>query len=270
MAPSFQQTITAAVADVSEHGYMSPGQIAEWCRLIKEAALRSMTPEHVLEDALKSTFRTAYTRLVDKGGILQHHQGITRFTIERVKPKLRAELDRAIFASAGLIKLNRVKATEDTLSRFAGWASSIPPGGSKIVEKNPVKTDIRKALASLPFQERRVAIDQGHRFAANLNDIIATDQKAIAATWHHHHVRYPRPTHLSRDGALILIRNSWAHDAGFVRPNDYGYTDEFPRPGQEILCRCSQSYHYNLRDIPSLLTEKGRDELRRVRAMIAA
>lgn len=270
VAPSFQQVITQAVADISEHGYMSPGQIAEWCRLIKEAALRSMTPEHVLEDALKSMFRTSYARLVDNGGILQHHHGITRFTLERVKPKLRAELDRAIFASAGLIKLNKSRATEETLQRFAGWASSVQPGGSDVVKKQVVKSDIRKALASLPYEVRRCQIDQAGKFASNLSAIIAKDRNAIAGIWHHHYKRYPRPVHVHRDGLVYLVRDSWAKAAGFIKPTN-GYTDEIDRPGELILCGCSYGWVYNIRDLPPAnVTDKGRDELRRVRAMIAA
>lgn len=258
-AQSFYQVVTEAVADITERGYVSPEQIAEWTRRIREAAQTSLTPEHILQDALRSTLGQAYGRLIDRDQILRYHQGMTRFTLAQVKPQLRAELDRRILASAGLIKFNRDAAIEKTVQRFAGWSTSIPQGGSSIVDRTKVKSDIRKAMASLPFEERRVIIDQGTKFAASLSAIIAKDQSAIAAQWHHHHVRYPRKEHLARNGRVFLVRNSWAHERGLVKPGANGYTDEIEQPGEFVFCRCSYRWLYNLRDLPAMcLTEKGR------------
>jgi hypothetical protein len=262
-AESFYQVITAAVADVSDRGYVSPDQIAEWARRIREAAKRSMTPEHVLDDALRQTLGKAYERLIDRDQILRYHQGLTRFDIARVKPRLRAELDRRILASASLIKLNRVAATEKTIQRFAGWSTSIPKGGSDVVDKLRIKSEVRKAMASLPFEERRVIIDQSAKFSNELSAIIAKDQNALAAEWNHHHVTYPRKEHLARNGKVFLVRDSWAHDRGLVKVLPNGYTDEIEQPGELVFCRCSYRWIYNLRDVPLMcLTEKGRQALR--------
>jgi hypothetical protein len=268
---TFAQTVTEAVADISQRGYTSPDQIAEWMRVIREAAMRSLTPPHVLEDALKSTFGRIYARMIDKGAILKYHEGIPRFAIDQLRPRLRAELDRRIMASAGLIKLNRTSAIEKTLQRFAGWATSVPPGGSDVIAKSPVKSDIRKALVSLPFEERRVAIDQGQKFAADLSHIIAMDQNAIAGIWRHHYKRYPRKPHEARDGHILLVRHSWAHAKGLVKPGPDGFTDDVERPGELVYCGCSYEWVYNLRRLPNdMLTEKGRQSLIAARAAMVA
>lgn len=265
--PTFYQVVSAAVADISERGYLSPEQLAEWTHRIRDAAERTLTPPHVLEQALRSTLSQAYARLIERGMIVGQHKDMPRFTLEKAKPKLRAELDRAIMAIADLIKLNRRNAVGDTLQRFAGWMSSVPPGGSKIVDRRAESKKIRKALASLPFEERRVLVDQGHKFSANLSRILATDGGAIGAIWHHHHVRYPRPEHVTRDGKFFLMRDSWAHQRGLVKPGPHGFTDEIEQPAEWVFCRCSYQWIYNLRDCPSdVMTNKGREALVLARA----
>jgi hypothetical protein len=43
-----------------------------------------------------------YRKLAEKGQIARYHCGIDRFTLDRIKPYLRAELDKRIMASANL------------------------------------------------------------------------------------------------------------------------------------------------------------------------
>ncbi len=258
----FYETIDAAIADITQHGFDSIERIADWMTKIRTAAAQTLTPPAVLQNMLAETLRTIYQKLIDRRGIAKYHPGVGRFTIERLRPQLRAELERRIMASANLIRLNRDAAIEKTLQRFSGWATSVPAGGSKIVERGPVKENIRKALASLPFEERRVLIDQGHKFTADLSNVIAMSEGAIAAVWHHHHVTYPRPEHLDRDGQVFLIRDSWAHQKGLVKAVSGRYVDTIERPGELPLCRCDYEYRYDLRDLPAeMLTAKGRAEL---------
>jgi len=267
---TFAQTITDAVADFATFGYDSEERLERWLAEIRLAAERDLVPESVLEQGLRDTFGAVYRRQVEAGGLLRTH-AVDRYTLERVKPHLRAELDRRILASAQLIRSNREQAIAETLRRFSGWATSIPVGGDEDLARRPVKSDIRKALASLPFVERRCAIDQGQKFAANLSDILATDGGAIAFEWEHHYVRYPRPEHVARHGKFYLIRDSWAHKAGLVRPGKSGYSDEVSRPGIEILCRCTARYAYSISRLPpEMLTAKGAAELARVRTEMAA
>lgn len=268
----FYEVLTDAVNYFVEHGFTSSERLDFWLKEIRLAAERSMVSTEIMEEQLRATFRTIYHRLVEKGGLAKYHPGVERFTIQRVSPKLRAELDRRIMASANLIKLNRQSAIEKTLQRFSGWASSIPVGGSETTAKRETKEDIRKALASLPFEERRVSIDQGHKFVSSLNNILATDGGAIAAVWNDrgtydaHYDARPEHKAWSDRKATFLVRGSWAHKRGLVKPSNDGYTDEIEAPGELVFCSCFYRYLYTLRDLPDgMLTAKGKEELARIR-----
>ena len=265
----FFAVLTAAIADFAEHGFDSAERLDRWLKAIREAAARSMVSPALLEKTMADNLRGVYRAQIERGGILKRHPGVSQFTLDKVKPKLRAELDRRIMASAQLIKLNRAASIEKTMQRFSGWATSIPVGGSDVVDKVETKTDIRKALAQLPFEERRVAIDQGHKFAANLNDILAVDAGAIAGIWHSHkdEVNYNgRPAHNARDGKIFLVRGNWAIKKGLIKQSGNNYTDEIEQPGEFVYCRCTYQYLYALRRLPKdMLTAKGEAALQNVR-----
>jgi hypothetical protein len=266
---TFYQLITRAVADFTEHGYDSEPQLEEWLSRLRAAAQREAVPIRDAEATIRAALRGIYDRLIENGGILVRHPGVSRFTVERVKPRLRAELERRVRANANLIKINRAEAIEATLRRFSGWASSIPPGGSRAVERNPVKTAIRKELASLPFIERRVAIDQGHKFVASLSEILAVDGGALAGEWHSHFRRVGynyREEHKERDGRIYVVRGNWALGRGLMKVGPDGYVDEITRPGEEVYCQCYYRWFHTLRNLPDeMITRRGRDELERVR-----
>lgn len=270
----FYRVVSEAVAEMAETGFDSAERLAYWIQRIREAAIRSMTPTHVLEAALNATFREKYRKLIEAGGITKFHPGVARFTVDRLKPKLRRELDRRLMASRELIKLNRAAAIEKTIQRFSGWATSIPDGGSDVVKKRETKADIRKALASLPFEERRVATDQGHKFVASLSNIIATDGGAIALTWQSHwrqaNYNY-RHSHKERDGKVYVLRDNWAISQGLMRLDGHQYYDQITAVGEEVNCRCNAVYIYSLRSLPpDMVTPKGRESLARARALINA
>lgn len=267
----FYTVLTAAITDLAEFGFDSIERVSKWTAALRAAAERSMISPIALEQMLRDGLASIYKKMVDEGDIVRFNPGVARFTLEQVKPKLRAELERRIFASADLIKLNRKQSIDDTIQRFQGWATSVPQGGSDVTRKQDTKDSVRKSLASLPFEERRVIIDQGHKLVSSLNDILATDGGAIAAVWRHHHVTYPRPEHVKRDGDVFLIRGSWAHKRGFVKPGKPGYTDQIEKPGEKIFCRCTYTYYFGLRELPpNMLTKKGAADLERVRKEIAA
>lgn len=262
---TFAETVAAAIRDIEEHGYDSQARVDDWLRRISEAARAALVPESVLQDTLRRTLHGIYTRTVERGGLLRVHKGVAPYTIKRVAPQLRAELDRRIAASAQLIRLNRAQMIAKTEQRFSGWATSVPAGGSETVERAAVAADVKKALKSLPFEERRVMIDQGHKLVSSINDIVATAGGAIAARWHSHW-RQPgynyRKDHKERDERVYLIRGSWAHEKGLVKPGANGYTDQITAPGQEVYCQCSYSYVYSLRGLPDdMVTAKGRAAL---------
>lgn len=267
---NFFQVITAAIRDMEEHGFDSVERVRGWVIRLRRAAIESLIPEHKMVEELAKLLTNDYKNLIDFEKILKLHQKIDRFTIARVRPQLRAELDRRISASAELIKINREEMIERTIRRFSGWSTSIPIGGSKTVEVKEVKEQMRKALVDLPFTERRVMIDQSHKLTSSLNQILATDGGAIAAIWHSHwrqsNYNY-RKDHKERDGNVYAIRDSWAIKKGLMKAGSVGYTDEITQPGEEVYCRCNYQYLYNLRDLPKeMITQKGFQELERVRS----
>ena len=158
---------------------------------------------------------------------------------------------------------------EKTLRRFQGWSTSIPPGGSAEPDKQKAKSDIRKGLASLPFVERRVLIDQGRKLGAAINATVAEGGGAIAGIWRSN-FRQPgydyREDHKERDNQVYLVRGSWAQERGLVKVGTAGYIDDITQPAEEPFCRCRYIYLYHLRQMPDeMITAKGRTELEKVK-----
>jgi hypothetical protein len=195
-----------------------------------------------------------------------------------VKPELRAELDRRILASADLIRLNREVSIERTLQRFAGWSTSIPAGGAPVSQGKEAKKTVLKGISSLPFEERRVVIDQSHKLVNSLDEIIAQDGGAIAAVWQHvKEIGYDqRPWHRARDGKVFVFRDNWALKQGLVKLAGLTYTDAIvdakgrpDGPSTPVYCRCTWGdILYSLDDIaevaPEMLTAKGKAALAQV------
>lgn len=258
---TFFEVLTEAINYFMEYGFNSEKSLEEWMQKIKIAAIQSMIPEYQVEQEMVKSMTAAYNRLVVKGGLV--NKNVSKYDIERLKPKLRLELDRRILVSANLIKLNRQESISNTLRRFQGWATSIPPGGTELTDRNKTKKDIKKSLSVITFEQRRVVIDQTHKLVSNINDIVAVDNGAIAAKWHSHwrQVNYDyRKDHKERDDKIYIIRNSWADEKGYLKhPN--GYTDEITQPGEEVFCRCNYQYIYNLSSVKDLLTTKGEKAL---------
>lgn len=271
---TFFETVTAAIKDFEENGFDSVERLQYWTDRIRKAATDSLTPEHVLQETLNKSLQGIYKRMIEDGQIVKTHVGISRFTVDRLKPKLRTELDRRMMVSRSLIKLNREQMVDKTVQRFAGWASSVPVGGSRAIDTKDVKDNIRKALTSLPFEERRCVIDQSAKFVSALNDIIATDGGAIAGRWHSQWRRRGyayREDHKERDQRIYTIRGNWALEKGLMKAGPAGYTDQITKPCEEVFCSCSYHFLYNLRDLPDdMVTGKGRESLAEARAKIAA
>jgi hypothetical protein len=265
---NFHETLTAAVKDIASHGFDSQQRVDKWIESIKQAAHDSLIPEHALQFELSKFLTGIYTKMIVRGGILRYHKGMARFTVERLSPRLRSELDRRIMASAQLIKLNRDQMIMQTVQRFSGWASSIPVGGSRAVDMMAVKANIKKSFSAQPYEVRRTLIDQSHKLVSSLNEIIAVDGGAIAGEWHSHFRQSgynARVKHKERDGKYYAIRGNWAIDKGLMNKGA-GYTDEMTAPGEEIFCRCSIRFIYALRNLPSdMLTVKGANALAETR-----
>ena len=271
---AFREVLTAAVADIVDHGYDSAERVATWVDLLRQAAEAAMTSRRQMEDMLRDALIGTYRRQIEHGGLLKRHEGVGLYTLQNIRPALRAELDRRILASADLIRLNRERAVAETLQRFQGWATSIPKGGTDAASKPKVKREVRKAMVSLPFRERRVLIDQGAKLNSSLSDIVAKDGGAIAGVWQSHFQRAGydyRENHRLRHNKVYLIRGSWAHENGLVKPGLVGYTDEITQPAEEVFCQCFYRYLYSLGRMPrEMLTAKGAAALEAVRKNEAA
>lgn len=270
---SFNETIREAVADFAEHGYRSQEQLDEWMVRLRRAAVDDLVPESEVEAGLRRALGDIYTRLIINGGVVSSHPGISRMTIEQVKPAARAELSRAVHVSVDLIKLDRQRAVEETLQRFTGWASSIPDGGSSAItpaERRKVQKNTAKSVQQVAYEQRRVAIDQGHKLAASISRVVADASGAIVALWHQHYTRYPRKDHTERNGRYYLIRAGWAYQQGYAKPSSVGFFEDITKPGEEILCRCTATYYTTLRRLPrDMLTEKGVEYLETLRRKVA-
>jgi hypothetical protein len=267
---AFDEVLTAAVEALSQTGYTSPEQVAEWQRRLREASRDLLLSDAELDAMLREALTANYAREVTDGGILRRHPGLDRFTYERIKPHLREELDRRIAAGFDLIKLNRVEAVNKMQSRFAGWSTSLPKGGPPPGQKRKQKVLIRKSLAQLPYEQRRLVIDQGHKLVSAINSIVAHDGGAIAGIWHSHwrerNYNY-RLNHRARDLRIFAIRGCWALEQGLMKAGPAGYSDQITQPGEEVFCRCFYQYLYNLAQLPAdMVTAKGRKAIEEARA----
>jgi hypothetical protein len=266
---AFDDVLAEAVAYFIEHGFKTEEEYRAWERRISDAIDAKMRAPGFSEKLLKEHLEAIFNRLVQQGTVLKYHGGVKKFTVDRVAPHLRAELTKRIMASADLIKLNRQKMRQLTMQRFSGWATSIPAGGAAEANKREIKAEIAKPLKQLPFNERRVLIDQGHKLNASISAVIAKDAGAIAGRWFSHwrqaNYNY-REDHKERDGLVFLIRGSWAAEKGFVKVGPAGWSDSITQPAEEISCRCKWVYLYHLRQLPEdMLTKVGKEALEKSR-----
>lgn len=273
---TFTRTVREAVKFFLRNGYTSRQELEQWQAIIRQAAESETDDDYM--SMVSDRLRKAYDLQVSKAGALERHKGLSRFTLNYMEPKLRSELDRRILASADLIKLNRTAAINKTVQRFSGWATSIPVqdyvgGGLSASSRSGIVANaqhIQKSAEQVDYEARRVMIDQSHKLIANIDNIIATSNNAIAAEWHSHwrQAGYDyREDHKERDKLVYLIRGNWAQKNGYVKAGPAGYLDEITQPGEEAFCRCYVTYLYNLRSIPEdMLTQKGRKFLESMKA----
>lgn len=273
---TFTRTVREAVKFFLRNGYTSRQELEQWQAIIRQAA-ESETDDNYMS-MVSDRLRKSYDLQVSKAGALERHKGLSRFTLNYMEPKLRSELNRRILASADLIKLNRTAAINKTVQRFSGWATSIPVqdyvgGGLSASSRSGIVANaqhIQKSAEQVDYEARRVMIDQSHKLIANIDNIIATGNNAIAAEWHSHwrQAGYDyREDHKERDKLVYLIRGNWAQKNGYVKAGSAGYLDAITQPGEEVFCRCYVTYLYNLRSIPEdMLTQKGRKFLESMKA----
>jgi hypothetical protein len=260
---SFRELLTAAINELSRIGYVNPSEIDEWRMVLRAAAERDLGPVDAIDSDVRAGFERLLNRFVDGVKLPERVEGVGRFTKHTVKPRLWGELDRRIKASADLIKMHRREAIDRTMKRFVGWVTALPPGGDDTIDRRETKTKLGQDLVNYRYHRRFVDTDQGHKLIANVANIVAVDAGAIAGTWHSHGATDPsydaRADHLDLDGKTYLIRDSWAHRQGLVKPVN-GYTDDIVAPAQKPNCRCWLTYITSPRRLPdAFLTRKGQE-----------
>lgn len=260
---TFYETLTAAINEFMEYGFDSQSRLEYWLKLLKESAIKSLIPQERMQRELENGLKAAYTRLVTKGGLV--NKDVSKFTVAKLTPKMRAELDRRIMASVNLITYNREEMIAKTLRRFSGWATSIPKGGTTVVDKVKEKKALRKDLAKMPFAERRVLIDQTTKLINNINEVVALENGAIAARWHSRWKQSGydyREDHKHLDQNIYIIKGTKAQKEGLLQA-PHGYTDDVVAPGELPYCGCRYHYIYRLKDLPEeYLTTKGKKSVK--------
>lgn len=267
---TFFETITAAVNDVARHGYDSEARIAFWLKALRRSADRSFGGAEGLTRDMRRKLEAVYHRARSRSKDPKRHKGIPAYVPDRLTPVMRATVNRRVAASVDLIKLNRERAIPQTMQRFSGWATSVPAGGSDDVDIRKTKADISKSIKQLPFEERRVIIDQGHKLASTLDQTIAEEGGAIAVVWHSHYreAGYDfRPAHKARNGKVYALKSGWAVKEGLIDKCD-GFYEDAEAFGELPFCRCFGVWYYNLRDIPEeFLTAKGKEYMKKLKEM---
>lgn len=258
--------LASAVKDLTENGF-DADRVEYWITVLRAAAHQSADSFESVRARLTTELTNTYKRMFSVSALKRTHSQVEPFTIRQLAPQMRAALRDRILASANLIKLDREQSIQRTLARFGGWASSIPRGGTRAVAVRKTAKDLRKHFTSLPYEERRVIIDQGHKLAANISAVIAEHSGAIIATWHSHwrelHYDY-RPEHKRRDGVSYIIRDNWALRDGLMKRAGHLYTDEIDGPAEKPYCRCWYAYTNALDRLPrDMLTRAGREFLLR-------
>lgn len=260
---TFRALLLEGIRKFAADGYGSETELQEWLMRLHAALEREVPTDEESRKLLARALENVYNREI-RTGLPKRVHGVTRYTLDRVAPQLRAELDRRIFAGVDLIKLNRQAAVQKTLQRFSGWVSSVPAGGTSETNLRKVAADVGKSIAQLRFEARRVAIDQGHKLSAAVAQTVAEGEGAIAAIWHDRGAvdkgYDARPAHLARDGKLFLIRDSWAMQEGLVKKTGaVQYTDEIEQVAQLPFCACTYEYLTSPGRLPpDLLTAKGK------------
>lgn len=269
--PNLSDILTAAINDFEQHGFDSEDRLNEWLEKLRQAIGMNGPIHRKLDAKFREQLRAIFERLVSNERILANHSGVPRFTLRSMAPRLHSELDRRIMANASLIRFNRTEAVNKTLQRFSGWASSVPKGGTSQIDRRQLKAEISKPIQQLPFVERRVLIDQGHKLNASISAVIANDGGAIAGKWFSHFRQSGydyREDHRERDGHIFLIRGSWAHKDGLIKPSPYGYMEDIDQPAEKPFCRCKWIYLYHLRQLSEeMLTAKGKASLEKAKSL---
>jgi len=257
----FYRVLARALLEFAQHGYDSKVRLDYWLGQLRMAANQSLPGQEQSRNMLRQVLGKKFKDATSKTAFKRHHPDLTQYTIQRVGPKLGPILERRILAGVDLIKMHREQSIEKVLQRFSGLVTSIPEGGTRLLESGDAKKAIGKSLRQMRFEERRVTIDQGAKLIGAIHRTVAEEGNAIAGVWHSHW-RQPgydyREDHKERDEQVYAIRGNWAIKDGLMKAGPAGFLDEITQAAEEPFCRCSMVYIYNIRALPDdMLTQTG-------------
>lgn len=206
-----------------------------------------------------------------------HHKGITKTSLNDLKPKFRKEIEDRVKISFNLMKNQEEELKQKIASRFINWVTI----DSKDVRGNT--TSKQSLLNFLDFAKENgiaedhakfILKDQTRKMIASLDDLVAKENNAIGGIWHNRGDRrvvgnpsgiYPHAEskahgdHWEREGKFYIFKDSWAYQKGYIKGELYENLED-GGVGVAIGCRCRLEFIYDLRDVPyENLTKRGRE-----------
>jgi len=185
---------------------------------------------------------------------------ISRFTVDKLSEKSRAELDARIAKSLSSVE-GSPSFIDGLIKRFSGWITSVDSVEKKVLSsKEKFQDDDVSQL-----DELQVTVNQTLRLINDINTLSAIENGAFAAQWHSNwrQLNYEyRESHKRLDEAIFLIRNSWADKAGYINAG-YQYIDEIEEPGNAPGCRCRFKFIYRVSQLPEkMISKKGKEAIK--------
>lgn len=227
------------------------------------------------ENGIYNYVNKGYTSFLKNVG--HNHKGVTKSSINDLKPKFRKELEDRVKISFNLMKNQEDELKQKIASRFINWVSI----DSKEVRGNT--TSKQSLLNFLDFTKENgiaenhakfILQDQTRKMIASFDDLIARENNAIGGIWHNRGDRrvvgnpqgiYPNSEtkahgdHWEREGKFYVFKDSWAYKKGYIKGELYENLED-GGVGVAIGCRCRLEFIYDLRDCPyENLTKKGRE-----------
>lgn len=206
-----------------------------------------------------------------------NHKGITKQSLNDLKPKFRKELENKVQISFNLMKNQENEIKQKLASRFINYVTidSKEVRGNGASKKSLLEfLDFAKENGIAENHAKFILQDQTRKLTASLDDIIAKENGAIGAIWHNRGDKrvtgYPnginKPTqahgdHWEREGVFYVFKDSWGYKKGYIDAPVYENLED-GGVGKAIGCRCWLQYIYDLRDVPyANLTKKGKELL---------
>lgn len=207
------------------------------------------------------------------------HKGITKQSLNDLKPKFRKELENKVQISFNLMKNQENEIKQKLASRFINYVTidSKEVRGNGASKKSLLEfLDFAKENGIAENHAKFILQDQTRKLTASLDDILAKENGAIGGIWHNRGDKrvvgnpqglYPNGStkahgdHWEREGVFYTFKDSWGYKKGYIDAPIYENLED-GGVGKAIGCRCWLQYMYDLRDVPyNYLTKKGRELL---------